>query len=72
MTTMTDRSTRSLDELMDANPARLLAAADAARARARATGTAIVIMRDGKLVHEYDPPPLAEEFQGEARDEKRA
>ena len=50
MTTMTDRSTHSLDELMDANPARLLFAADAARAWARETGTAIVVMRDGKLV----------------------
>jgi hypothetical protein len=29
-------------------------------------------MRDGKLVHEYDPPPLAEELRGEAGDVKRA
>jgi len=70
--TMTARTRQSLDALMDNAPALLLAAADAARARARETGTPIVIMRDGKLVHEYDPPPLAEELRGEAGDVKRA
>jgi hypothetical protein len=57
---------------MDNAPALLLAAADAARARARETGTPIVVMRDGKLVHEYDPPPLADELRGEVGDVKRA
>jgi hypothetical protein len=70
--TMTARTRQSLDALMDNAPALLLAAADAARARARETGTPIVVMRDGKLVHEYDPPPLAEELRGEAGDVKRA
>jgi len=70
--TMTARTRQSLDALMDNAPALLLTAADAARARARETGTPIVIMRDGKLVHEYDPPPLAEELRGEAGDVKRA
>ena len=70
--TMSARTRQSLDALMDNAPALLLAAADAARARARETGTPIVIMRDGKLVHEYDPPPLAEELRGEAGDVKRA
>lgn len=70
--TMTARTRQSLDSLMDNAPALLLAAADAARARARETGTPIVVMRDGKLVHEYDPPPLAEELRGEAGDVKRA
>ena len=70
--TMTAGTRQSLDALMDNAPALLLAAADAARARARETGTPIVIMRDGKLVHEYDPPPLAEELRGEAGDVKRA
>jgi hypothetical protein len=69
---MTARTRQSLDALMDNAPALLLAAADAARARARETGTPIVVMRDGKLVHEYDPPPLAEELRGEAGDVKRA
>ena len=70
--TMTARPRQSLDSLMDNAPALLLAAADAARARARETGTPIVVMRDGKLVHEYDPPPLADEPRGEAGDVKRA
>jgi len=70
--TMTARTRQSLDALMDNAPALLLAAADAARARARETGTPIVVMRDGKLVHEYDPPPLAEELRGEVGDVKRA
>jgi hypothetical protein len=70
--TMTARTRQSLDALMDNAPALLLVAADAARARARETGTPIVVMRDGKLVHEYDPPPLAEELRGEAGDVKRA
>ena len=70
--TMSARTRQSLDALMDNAPALLLAAADAARARARETGTPIVVMRDGKLVHEYDPPPLAEELRGEAGDVKRA
>lgn len=70
--TMTARTRQSLDALMDNAPALLLAAADAARARARETGTPIVVMRDGKLVHEYDPPSLAEELRGEAGDVKRA
>jgi len=70
--TMTARTRQSLDALMDNAPALLLAAADAARARARETGTPIVVMRDGKLVHEYDPPPLAEKLRGEAGDVKRA
>jgi hypothetical protein len=69
---MTARTRQSLDALMDNAPALLLAAADAARARARETGTPIVVMRDGKLVHEYDPPPLAEELRGEVGDVKRA
>jgi hypothetical protein len=70
--TMTARTRQSLDALMDNAPALLLAAADAARARARETGTPIVVMRDGKLVHEYDPPPLADELRGEVGDVKRA
>lgn len=70
--TMTARTRQSLDALMDNAPALLLAAADAARARACETGTPIVVMRDGKLVHEYDPPPLADELRGEVGDVKRA
>ena len=72
MTTMTDRPSKSLDELMDCNPERLLAAAAAARARPPATGTPIVIMRDGALVHEFNPPPLAEELRGGAGDVTQA
>jgi hypothetical protein len=70
--TMTAGTRQSLDALMDNAPALLLAAADAARARARETGTPIVVMRDGKLVHEYDPPPIAEELRNAAGDVKRA
>ena len=63
---------KSLSEFMRQMPEIALEAADAARARARETGTPIVVMRDGKLVHEYDPPPIAEELRNAAGDVKRA
>jgi hypothetical protein len=63
---------KSMSEFLRQLPWLALSAADAARTLARETGTPIVVMRDGKLVHEYDPPPLTEEFRGEAGDVRRA
>ena len=63
---------KSMSEFLRQLPWLALSAADAARTLARETGTPIVVMRDGKLVHEYDPPPLAEAFRGEAGDVRRA
>ena len=60
------------DEPMRRMPELGIDAANAARARARETGTPIVIMRDGKLVHEYDPAPLSEDNGAEPGDRKRA
>jgi|GEM_PF-2897645 hypothetical protein len=72
MTTKPPVPSKSLSEFMRQMPAIALEAADAARARARETGTPIVIMRDGKLVHEYEPPPIAEELRNGTGDVKRA
>lgn len=47
-------------------------AADDARALARATGTPIVVVRDGITVHEYDPAPLSDDNGAEPGDRKRA
>jgi hypothetical protein len=47
-------------------------AADDARAKARATGTPIVVVRDGVRVHEYDPAPLSDDNGAEPGDRKRA
>ena len=47
-------------------------AADDARALARATGTPIVVVRDGLTVHEYDPAPLSDDNGAEPGDRKRA
>lgn len=54
----------SMSEFMRRLPWLAVVAADSARARARETGTPIVIMRDGVIVHEYDPPPLGRELRG--------
>jgi hypothetical protein len=56
---MNQNPKRSIDDLMDSVPDLLRAAADAARARARDTGTPIVIVRDGVLVRQHNPPPIA-------------
>lgn len=49
------------DADMQAAPAALLRAAQRARDLARETGTAIVVMRDGKLVQEAVDGPRGEE-----------
>ena len=46
------------DADMRAAPAALLRASRRAREIARQTNTAVVIVRDGKLVEERDPPEL--------------
>jgi hypothetical protein len=47
---------RHTDDDMRGVKAALLRAAKRARDLARQTGTSIVVMRDGKLVHEVPPP----------------
>ena len=63
---------RSIDDVMRNVPDLLHAAADAARARARDTGTPIVILRDGVLVRQHDPPPIAEDRRGAIDDSRSA
>ncbi len=72
--TMSNPPTKPLsgNELMQRMPQLGIDAANAARARARETGTPIVIMRDGVLVHEYDPAPLSDDNGAEPGDRKRA
>ena len=62
---MTEQPVSKLpDADMQAAPAALLRAAQRARDLARQTGTAIVVVRDGKLVHEpVDGPRGAESGQ---------
>jgi hypothetical protein len=65
-------NSKSSSAFMRKLPQVAMDAAEDARAKARATGTPIVIVRDGVTVHEYDLAPLSDDNGAEPGDRKRA